>query len=116
VVVISIILWSAPYLSSNKALAQPIVFTSPTYGPPTSQQTRPTGADSLPQLGTGSAWTDICNLVRNALYNSCGTYVNSDSSLNARGLHAFECRRNGLILAGTGEPFIFFLLRSINHG
>ena len=115
-IVISIVLCSAPYLSSNKALTQPIVLTSPTCGPPTSQQTGPTGADRLPQLGTGSAWTDLCNLVRNALYNSCDTYVKSDGSLNARGLHAVECIRNGLILVGTGKPIIFFLLRSINHG
>ena len=88
----------------------------PQLSPPTSQQTDPAGADSLPQLGIGSTWTDLCNLVRNALYNSCDTYVNSDGSLSARGLHAVECIRNGLILAGTGKPIIFFLLRSINHG
>jgi hypothetical protein len=45
-------------------------------------------------------WTDKCQLVQLALYQSCDELVNSDGSLTGQGQHAFHCIRNGALLGG----------------
>jgi hypothetical protein len=61
-------------------------------------------------------WNEICLLVKPVLYKSCNVYVDNNGDLTAQGEKAFDCIRNGALLAGGAAVFIPELIPFIKQG
>lgn len=60
----------------------------------------------LPQSSSGTGgWTGVCNTLQPVLLQSCSELANSDGTFTNEGQRAYDCIRNGIILA-TGGIFI----------
>jgi Bacterial Ig domain len=74
-----------------------------TNGVANSEQQQPITTEANPSSYTGINWSDKCQLVQSALYQSCDVLVNSDGSLTEQGQHAMHCIRNGALLGGGAK-------------
>jgi hypothetical protein len=64
---------------------------------------QPSGTEASPPSYTGINWSDKCQMVQSALYQSCDVLVNPDGSLTDQGRHAMHCIRNGALLGGGAK-------------
>jgi hypothetical protein len=66
-------------------------------------QQKHTITEANPSSYTRINWSDKCQMVQLALYQSCDALVNSDRSLTDQGRHTMHCIRNGALLGGGAK-------------
>ena len=72
-------------------------------GQPSSEQQQSSNTTVSPSGYSGINWSDKCQLVQPALYQSCDVLVNPDGSLTDQGRHALNCIKNGALLGGGAK-------------
>jgi hypothetical protein len=70
-----------------------------------SEQQQPTTTEANTSSYAGINWSDKCQMVQSALYQSCDVLGNPGGSLTDQGQHAMHCIRNGTIL-GSGAKLL----------
>jgi plastocyanin len=73
---------------------------------PNSEQQQANNTESNPSSYSGINWSDKCQLVQSALYQSCDVLVNPDGSLTDQGRHTMHCIRNGALLGGGAKALV----------
>jgi plastocyanin len=73
---------------------------------PNLEQQQANNTEPNPSSYSGINWSDKCQLVQSALYQSCDVLVNPDGSLTDQGRHAMHCIRNGALLGGGAKALV----------